>query len=56
MPKVRALSALTRAIVKQLLHDPISALRERGDREDYIDTVRTLFRLDGAADARRDDA
>jgi glutamyl-tRNA reductase len=47
------LEALTRAIVKQLLHDPISTLRERGDREDYIDTVRTLFRLDGAS---RDDA
>lgn len=51
------LDALTRAIVKQLLHDPISMLRERGDREDYIDTVRTLFRLDGAPlhDPRLDD-
>lgn len=43
------LDALTRAIVKRLLHDPISALRERGDREEYVDTVRTLFHLDGPA-------
>lgn len=43
------LDALTRAIVKQLLHDPITSLRERGDRDDYIDTVRTLFRLDDSA-------
>lgn len=40
--------ALTKAIVKQLLHAPISTLRERGDREVYLDTVRRLFRLDEA--------
>jgi glutamyl-tRNA reductase len=57
------LDALTRAIVKQLLHDPITTLRERGDREDYIAAVRTLFRLDGTPrdgtrldGASRDDA
>jgi glutamyl-tRNA reductase len=40
------LEALTKALVKQLLHDPITTLRERGDREVYIDAVRKLFRLD----------
>lgn len=40
---------LTRAIVRQLLHGPITALRERGDREVYVDAVRTLFRLDEPA-------
>lgn len=40
------LEALTRALVKQILHDPIATLRERGDREVYIDAVRKLFRLD----------
>lgn len=40
------LDALTKALVKQLLHDPITTLRERGDREVYIDAVRKLFNLD----------
>lgn len=44
------LDALTKAIVKQLLHDPITSLRELGDREIYIDTARRLFRLDDAGD------
>jgi glutamyl-tRNA reductase len=43
------IEALTKALVKQLLHDPISTLRERGDREVYIDAVRKLFRLDEPA-------
>ena len=38
--------ALTKALVKQILHDPIATLRERGDREIYVDAVRTLFHLD----------
>lgn len=38
--------ALTRALVKQLLHAPIATLRERSDRSAYLDTARTLFRLD----------
>ena len=42
------IEVMTRALVKQLLHDPITTLRERGDRDVYVDTVRTLFRLDGA--------
>ena len=46
-PEVRSqLEALTRAIVKQLLHDPIATLRQRGDRDEYVHAVRTLFRLD----------
>lgn len=40
------LEAMTRAIVKQLLHEPITQLRQRGDREMYLDAVRTLFQLD----------
>lgn len=44
------LEALTKALVKQLLHDPIATLRERGDREVYIDAVRRLFRLDDEPD------
>jgi glutamyl-tRNA reductase len=42
------LDVLTKAIVRQLLHDPISTLRERGDNTDYIDAARLLFRLDDA--------
>ena len=39
--------ALTQAIVKRLLHDPITTLRERGDQDgNYIEVARTLFRLD----------
>jgi glutamyl-tRNA reductase len=46
-PEVRGqLEALTRAIVKQLLHDPIATLRQRGDRDEYVHAVRKLFRLD----------
>ena len=40
------LEALTKALVKQILHDPIATLRERGDRDLYVAAVRTLFRLD----------
>ncbi len=47
------LEALTKALVKQLLHDPITTLRERGDREVYIDAVRKLFRLDEDIDTDR---
>lgn len=45
----REVDALTRSIVKRLLHDPITTLRTRGDREQhYIEAVRTLFQLDDA--------
>lgn len=40
------LDLLTKAIVKQLLHDPIAALRDRGDNEDYVAAARRMFRLD----------
>ena len=39
---------LTKAIIRQLLHDPITALRERGDRDVYVEALRSLFRLDEA--------
>ena len=43
----REIEALTRAIVKRLLHDPITTLREHGDEQhNYIEAARTLFRLD----------
>ena len=41
---------LTRSLVKQLLHAPLSTLRERGDQETYLDTARTLFKLDEPAE------
>jgi glutamyl-tRNA reductase len=41
---------LTRALVRQLLHAPIATLRERGDQDTYLTTVRTLFRLDEPVD------
>ena len=37
---------MTRALVRRLLHAPISTLRERGDQEAYLHTARALFRLD----------
>ena len=40
------LEAMTKALVRQILHDPIVTLRERGDRDVYVDAVRRLFRLD----------
>ncbi len=42
--------AMTKALVRRILHDPIAALRERGDRDVYVDAVRRLFRLDEPAD------
>jgi len=43
------MDAMTKALVKQILHDPIATLRERGDRDVYVDALRTLFRLDEPA-------
>ena len=40
---------MTRALVRRILHDPITTLRERGDRDVYLDAVRELFRLDEGA-------
>lgn len=42
------LDALTRSLLRQVLHDPITTLRRRGDRDDYIAAARTLFALDPA--------
>jgi glutamyl-tRNA reductase len=44
------LDALTRSLVRQLLHDPITTLRRRGDRDDYVAAARMLFGLDEVAD------
>ena len=41
-----ALEAMTKALVRRILHDPIAALRGRGDRDVYVDAARRLFRLD----------
>jgi glutamyl-tRNA reductase len=43
------IDVLTRSLVRQLLHDPITALHRRGDRENYVAAVRSLFALDGPA-------
>ncbi len=40
------LDALTRALVRQILHDPIRTLRQRGDRDEYVSLARSLFALD----------
>jgi glutamyl-tRNA reductase len=46
------IDVLSRSIVNQVLADPIAVLRERGDRDSYVDALRTLFRLqDGRGDA-----
>ena len=41
------LEAFSEALMKRLLHDPIMALREHGDREGFLDQARRMFRLDG---------
>jgi glutamyl-tRNA reductase len=43
------LDAMARALTARLLHDPIAALRERGDRDVYVQALRALFRLDEPA-------
>ena len=40
------LDALTRSLVRQILHDPIRTLRQRGDRDEYVSLARSLFGLD----------
>ena len=41
-----ALEAMTKALVRRILHDPIASLREGGDRDDRVAAARRLFRLD----------
>jgi glutamyl-tRNA reductase len=40
------LDAMARALTARLLHDPITTIRERGDRDVYVEALRALFRLD----------
>lgn len=47
------LDALTRSLVRQILHDPISTLRRRGDRDDYVAAARTLFGIADDAPPKR---
>jgi len=50
------IDALTRTIVKRMLHDPISLLRQRGDQErQYIEAARTLFNLDDEVSTKTSD-
>ncbi|MCL6650169.1 MAG: hypothetical protein K6U89_17805 [Chloroflexi bacterium] len=47
----RRVEAMSAAIVKRLLHDPILRLKQENDGERYVAAVRELFRLEpGAAD------
>ncbi|MCK9486433.1 MAG: hypothetical protein M0R73_06995 [Dehalococcoidia bacterium] len=41
---------MTRAVVKQILADPIHVLRERGDRNFTLEAARAIFRLDPPLD------
>ena len=50
------IEAMTGALVKKLLHDPIAALKDPADGERYVQAVRDLFALDDApADAGGDE-
>ena len=50
------IDALTRTIVKRMLHAPISLLRQRGDQErQYIEAARTLFNLDDEVSTKTSD-
>jgi len=57
----RALESLTLAIVKKILHDPITLLKHSdpdADTSEYVDAVRKLFRLEaegGGENQGRDD-
>lgn len=44
----KRIEAMTSAIVKKLLHDPIARLKTAGDGERYVEATRALFALDGA--------
>ena len=43
------LEAVTKALVRQILHAPVTTLCERGDCDVYVEAARTLFRLDETA-------
>lgn len=42
----RRIEAMTAAIVKKLLHTPISTLKQSTERQRYVEAARTLFGLD----------
>ena len=42
----RRIEAMSTALVKRLLHDPINALKEPGEGERYVEAARHLFSLD----------
>jgi glutamyl-tRNA reductase len=46
----KRVEAMTSAIVKKLLHDPIARLKTPGDGERYVEPARALFRLDDVGD------
>ena len=41
----KRVEAMTSAIVKKLLHAPISRLKQPGEGERYVETARALFDL-----------
>ncbi|HZP57768.1 MAG TPA: glutamyl-tRNA reductase [Dehalococcoidia bacterium] len=43
----KRIEAMTAAMVKRLLHDPIRRLKTSGEGERYVEAVRALFALDG---------
>ena len=56
LPKMRMsdadrkrVEAMTSAIVKKLLHTPISTLKQPGEGERYVQAARGLFGLDDAS-------
>jgi glutamyl-tRNA reductase len=44
-----AIDAMTQAIVKKILHDPITHIRKNGNGNNYIKAVQELFNLDNIA-------
>lgn len=49
----KRVDAMTSAIVKKLLHAPISRLKARGDGERYLQAARALFDLDDPPERKR---
>jgi glutamyl-tRNA reductase len=43
----KRIDAMTSAIVKKILHEPIARLKSPGEGERYVEAVRALFDLDG---------
>jgi glutamyl-tRNA reductase len=47
----KRVEAMSAALVKKLLHTPISHLKSPGSGERYVEAARALFGLDDDADA-----